>query len=193
MKNFIQTFSGKAFDLIDPQPDMICIEDIAHALSNICRFTGHTKKHWSVAHHSVFVVGILLFADAGNGDADALDKRVVRQALLHDATEAYVGDMASPLKELCPDYRAIEDRVWAAIAAKYDVPEDIDPRVKHADIVALLSERRDLMRKSEREWSPYFDQFKALSHPYINPLQIIKSSNIARVFKTEAMDLGVKE
>lgn len=190
MNNWIQTFSGKAFDLVDPQPDMIDINDIAHSLSNICRFTGHTKRHWSVAHHSVFVVGIMLYASGMN---NSFDKNTVLQGLLHDATEAYVGDMSSPLKELCPDYRAIEKRVWAAIAAKYGVPEEMDPRVKNADIVALLSERRDLMRESEREWSPYFNQFKALTHPYINPLQIIKSVNIARTFKMEARELGIKE
>ena len=118
----ILTWSGKRFNLLDPQPEDVSIFDIARSLANICRFTGHTSRFFSVAEHCVRVSKMVPEEDALYG-------------LLHDATEAYVGDLSFPLKhqpEMQP-YLDIEAKVWAAIAAKFGLPEEEPPCVKEAD------------------------------------------------------------
>jgi hypothetical protein len=138
--SWIQTHSGIKFDLLAPTPDMVDINDIAHALSNICRFNGHVREFYSVAQHSVHVSRLVHPAWALTG-------------LLHDATEAYVGDMVRPLKALLPDYKYAEERIWYVIVRKFDLPSVIQPRsLKHADNVALMTERRDLMCTPPGEW-----------------------------------------
>jgi 5'-deoxynucleotidase YfbR-like HD superfamily hydrolase len=137
---WIQTHSGKRFDLMAPTPDMVELHDIATALSNLCRFTGHVREFYSVAQHSVFVSLIVSREQALFG-------------LLHDATEAYVGDVARPLKALLPDYKQIEARVWRAVAAKFGISEKIPFEVKHADNIALMTERRDLLTPSTLRWA----------------------------------------
>jgi hypothetical protein len=138
--SWIQTHSGKRFDLLLPTPDMIDISDIAHALSNICRFNGHCREFYSVAQHSVLVSRLV-------------PSRWALTALMHDATEAYIGDVTRPLKHLLPDYKLIEARIWAAIAAKFQIAPVLPACVKHFDNVALMTERRDLMALPPGEWS----------------------------------------
>jgi hypothetical protein len=86
MKGKIYTYTGKLINPMDPDPKAICIEDIAHALSNICRWTGHSRWFYSVAQHSVHV-------------ASYVTAKNKLWALLHDATEAYLCDIATPVKE----------------------------------------------------------------------------------------------
>lgn len=124
------TFTGKKFYPIDPSPDDICIEDIAHALAHVCRFGGHCGGFYSVAQHSVLVSQIC--------------KQATFQGLMHDATEAYVGDMVRPLKLQLPDYQIVEDRVWEAICEQFVIAKTMHSEVKFADNVALNTERRDL-------------------------------------------------
>lgn len=119
---------------------MIDLDDIAHALGNLCRFTGHTEHFDSVAQHSVIVSELVPQADALAG-------------LLHDATEAYVGDVSRPLKQLLPEYRLIEHGIWLAIAERFGVPATLPASVKEADNVSLLWERRDLLGKPIEPWS----------------------------------------
>jgi uncharacterized protein len=131
----ILTHSGQIFNLLDPAHSPIDINDIAHALSHLCRFTGHTREFYSVAQHSVHVSHLCHPANALAG-------------LLHDAAEAYVGDVSSPLKSLLPEYRIIENRIQAAINCKFGAgPFTSAERddVKHCDLVMLATERRDLM------------------------------------------------
>lgn len=137
--SWILTHSGKHFDLIDPQPDMIDLLDIAHALANCCRYAGHSRAYYSVAQHSVLASQIV-------------SEDFALEALLHDASEAYIGDVTRPLKHLLPDYRAIEQKIEAAIRSACGLPDKQSDEVTFADRVMLATERRDLMPADETEW-----------------------------------------
>lgn len=139
---WIQTRGGGRFDLLEPDPGTILIEDIAHALSNLCRFTGHTSAFMSVAEHSVIVSRLVPAHDALAG-------------LLHDATEAYVGDVSRPLKQLLPAYQHIEHGIWLAIADRFGLDQGLPATVKEADNVSLLWERRDVMGPSSEPWQAW--------------------------------------
>lgn len=143
---FIQTYSGKRFDLDDPQPEQVDFTDIAHALSLIVRFTGHVRFPYSVASHCQLVSRIL--EDAGH------DKMTVYAGLLHDAAEAYVADVPSPLKKMLRDYTGIEAGVAEAVyeAAGLDYMAVDWDAVKWADLVALFIEHRDLLSDSGEVW-----------------------------------------
>lgn len=135
----IQTWSGRTFDLTDPDPDTVDVDDIAHALSLMCRFTGHVREHYSVAQHCVIVSGLVPPEHALAG-------------LLHDAPEAYIGDVSRPLKALLPEYRVIEQGVWAAVAARFYIYPRLPQSVKDADTLALYWERRDLLGPPAQPW-----------------------------------------
>ena len=138
---WILTYTGRAFDLAAPRADLISTVDIAHALSMTCRFGGHTRRHYSVAQHSLLVASIV-----------PPEHQLV--ALLHDATEAYIGDMVRPLKMsgLMEDYCSIERRLWLAICDHFHLDPELPPCVKEADMIALATERRDLMPDHPAAW-----------------------------------------
>lgn len=143
-ENAIRTYTGKVFDLVKLDPDSICIEDIAHALANTPRFGGHLKFQYSVAQHSILV-------------AEMVPEHLQLQALLHDASEAYLGDMPSPFKELLPDFKFQEHRVTKAIAKKYGIEyPPFDPEVKAADNAMLHKEWRSFIEGSQEiiYWPP---------------------------------------
>lgn len=146
---WIITRSGRKFDLAQPTAAMVDPADIAHSLSMQCRFNGHTNRFYSVAQHCLLV-------------ADLVPAEHQLAALLHDATEAYVGDMVRPLKEgmrhsaeaygaRCP-YEEAEERVWQAICARFSLDHELPASVKHADLVALGTEKRDLMPEHPEHW-----------------------------------------
>jgi len=158
--SWIRTFTGKRFDLYAPTPEMVCIEDIAHALANICRFGGHAKHFYSVAQHSM-MVGEIIF---GSG----CDHKLIRAALLHDANEAYVGDLMRPLK-----YDRLEDgerKIPSALGAEFGriahniqdaivdafglcpLSEEDANRITNADMMALVTEARVLVGDDTSEW-----------------------------------------
>lgn len=153
-----QTFTGNPFYPLDPQPHEIEIDDIAHALSNICRFGGHCREFYSVAQHSVMVSRIVL-------------PQFALQALLHDAAEAYVGDMVKPFKCLMPEFENAEEKVFAAIARRFNFPEELNRQVKAADSILLATEARDLMHlgpiweKWLAGWTPLPERIRPLSAP----------------------------
>jgi hypothetical protein len=130
----ITTYSGVRFFPFLPSPGDILIEDIAHALSQLCRFGGHTRVFYSVAEHSVHVSQLCLPDDALAG-------------LLHDATEAYLGDVIAPLKEL-PEfvaYRAAERNLHRVIAQRFGFPAEEPRSVTQADQTMLRIEIRDVL------------------------------------------------
>lgn len=134
------TATGKQFDPVDPQPDMIDLVDIAHGLAHECRFAGQCRFFYSVAQHSVLV-------------SQAVPPEHAWEALLHDASEAYIKDIPSPVKRLLPDYRALEARIEAAIRARFGLPAAKSDDVARADLVLLATERRDLMIAGGSPWA----------------------------------------
>lgn len=135
--NWIQTFTGKQFWPTNPRAEDVDIEDIAHALALKCRYTGHTEVFYSVAQHCV------------------LASRVCddpRWALMHDATEAYLPDVARPVKRELNGFREIEDRLMAVIASVVGLPMPMPECVHQVDLVMLATERRDLMATPPRPW-----------------------------------------
>jgi 5'-deoxynucleotidase YfbR-like HD superfamily hydrolase len=144
---FLQTYSGNAFYPKDGHITEIAIEDIAHALSHICRYNGHCRKFYSVAEHSVLVSRII--RQRWPNDLES-----IWAALLHDATEAYVGDVTTPLKVTMPQFMELEDKIALEIAKKFKITwsKRVVDRVKFADMTALSTEARILF-KDVSDWS----------------------------------------
>lgn len=135
----ILTSSGMPLSLTYPSWRLIDDRDIAQALSRICRFGGHTRQFYSVAQHCVLASRLVPREDA-------------LAALLHDAPEAYIGDMITPLKALLPGYRAIEQRLWMAIAKRFGIAPVLPESVKRVDLQLMATERRDLLPESSQAW-----------------------------------------
>lgn len=139
--DWMQTYTGARFYPMDPRPDEIDIRDIAHALSLICRYGGHVDRFYSVAEHCVLM-------------SQYVPAEHALWALLHDASEAYVGDMVRPLKRQLPEYVAAEDRVIGAIVERFGLPSTTMPaEVKDADNRILLTERDVLMPATRYPWN----------------------------------------
>lgn len=139
----MQTYSGKSFYPQSPRAEDICIEDIAHALSLVNRYNGHTIYAYSVGYHSLLL-------------SHAVSEENALVALMHDATEAYMCDIPSPLKCLLPEYKKMEDELWLIIAEKYGLPETIPKEVKEHDTRIVYTERNFILRPAEDEsiWEP---------------------------------------
>jgi len=138
---FINTYTGNRFYPMNPSVDEVHIIDIAHALSNIARFTGHTNEFYSVAQHSVLV-------------SELCEPRHALWGLLHDGSEAYISDVASPVKR-SPEmafYKVAEKKVQDVICQRFDLPKDMPPDVHLADATAFITEARDLMSVPMSEW-----------------------------------------
>lgn len=152
--NWIETLSGKRLALPNPDLNQIDIQDIAHALAYQPRFAGHTRQFYSVGEHSINV-------------ARLVPRPLKLQALLHDATEAYLCDIPTPFKALLPQYKELEQNLWVAIAARFDVPNIMHKDVKAADGIMLMTER-DYLKPApgipwgDRENIPRWDGFKKM-------------------------------
>lgn len=147
---WIMTQTGRMFFFEHPHPSSIVIEDIAHALSQICRFTGHSRCHYSVAEHSIRVSWL---AEKKYG------REFARQGLLHDAAEAYVSDLNGPLKRLVGDgYKRWEAVAEEALGAKFNFPASKTPEIKDCDGVLYLTEKRDLFPPYNLPFTSYPDK-----------------------------------
>lgn len=160
LKPWIQQLYGKALDLDDPRPEQLCLHSMAVALGRINRFGGHTKQPWSVLQHS-YVVRNLTCCRAGYRDSDS-----ELWALLHDAHEAMIGDITTPvtlaLEEECPGaasaIRRLKEQLDRSIIRTLGLPdefpdEQVRATIKENDLIALELERRRFLCESERPWS----------------------------------------
>ncbi len=122
------------------RPEEVDIEEVALSLSLTCRFNGHCRAFYSVAQHSVLVALQL-----------PPDLRLV--GLLHDATEAYVGDLIRPIKRALPEFSRLEGQIWESVAARFGLPANLPTEVKMADNRMLQTERRDLLAVHPWAWT----------------------------------------
>jgi uncharacterized protein len=133
---YLQTVSGRFVNPFEPDPAQLDVEDIARALGNLCRFGGHSRSFYSVAQHSVIVSQLV---EERGGDAED-----VFAALMHDAAEAYLGDMPHPIKHRSPlgtAFKVAEERLEEVIRARFAIKADV-PEIKRADRALLATERR---------------------------------------------------
>lgn len=142
---WIQTHSGAKFWPLEPDPEDVWIHDIAHALARINRFCGHTRVPYSVAQHSVWV-------------ASRVPREVALEGLLHDASEAYLADVAKPVKYLIPEFMEAEHRLERCIAKRFHLRYPWPQEVHAADVKALATEARDLLPGGPRDgWKQWMD------------------------------------
>ena len=157
-------YSGGVFDFLNPENSTYGIEDIAHALSNICRFGGHVRYHYSVAQHCVL--------------ASHYTKKLEfsYDILMHDAAEAFLGDIPTPLKALLPDYKVIEERVERDICKRYMIQYPFHPEVKAIDRVMLCAEQKALVVNQE-DWGFSEEEHKASRRIRIDPWTFPQAKN----------------
>ena len=141
--SYIMTHSKKMFDPLHPDVSLIDIEDIAHALSMLCRANGHFRSFYSVGQHCIWC--------AKEAQARGYDRRVVLACLLHDAVEAYMSDVPRPLKSMLPEYVAVEERLLHKIYEKYlgsDLTAEEAALVKAVDDDVLYYDLKELLHET---------------------------------------------
>lgn len=168
-KSVMQSYTGKLIDLANFTPEDVRLPDIAHALSQINRYTGHTIRPYSVAEHCVTVSRLCQPEHALWG-------------LMHDASEAYLGDVSRPLKSLLPDYRVLEQGVQRIIAQAFHLPWPIPQDVHHCDVRALLAEKAALLTV-DHDWG--FAGFDP--SPY--PIQCLSPAEAKAAFESRFKEL----
>lgn len=136
---WMQTATGRQFFPLDPRPEEIFIEDIAAALSKLCRFGGHSTRFYSVAEHCVLM-------------AREAPPAVALDALMHDASEAYLCDVVRPIKPSLVNYRELEGQLEAAIAERFGLATTMPAEVKRMDNAILADERDQAMVKPPADW-----------------------------------------
>jgi hypothetical protein len=159
--DWIQTYTAKIFYPLEPDIELIDIRDIAHALSLICRFTGHCKHFYSVGQHSILV-------------SKFMPPKYRLEGLLHDAAEAYLNDMARPVKHLNSGYKSAESRLKKLIEHRFGL-EDVRDIVREVDDGLLYWEGYYLM-PDVSSWSvqrPIFE-LTEVSFGYLSPSEIEK-------------------
>lgn len=144
---YIRTYTGGKFHVFAPKPDEVSILDIAHALSQQCRFTGHTRKFYSVAQHSVLVGRAVAKWSCGDF------KNYELKGLLHDAAEAYLVDLPTPIKRnvtFASEWKCLDARIADAIQEAFGIPGyGVSAYIKGLDHRMLLTEQRDLMNGAD--------------------------------------------
>ncbi len=154
--NFIYTFSGIRFYPTDPRGNEMVIEDIAHALANSCRFTGHTKKFYSVAEHCCRM------------SREASSRERAYEALMHDCSEAWLVDIPRPLKavpQFGARYKKMEEAIMEVAAKRFGFSWPMSPEVRELDEVLLNTEQRDLMPEAANLEGSWFPEVGVLTMP----------------------------
>ena len=173
----MNTFSGKKFDPMHMNSEDVSLEDLAHALSLLCRGGGHLKYFYSVGQHSINCMK--------EARARGWSKRIQLACLLHDASEAYIADIIRPVKAHLPEYYKIESKIMTCIFDKFgldDLSEEENSRWKQIDDEILDHELRELMigekdrpikplasvpDMAEQNWRDVAEQFKTLAEALI--------------------------
>lgn len=167
----ILTADGSYFHFERPSRETITINAIARGLANTCRFAGQCLRFYSVAEHSIWVSRLV-------------PPELALEGLLHDAAEAFIGDMPKPLKEMLPDYKAVEKRIEQAVFGCFGFV-DLPPEIKVADRIMLATEQRSVMRNNDRwKWADS-----------VTPLDIelacLSPDHAYEAFLTRAEELGI--
>ncbi|MGE0493236.1 MAG: phosphohydrolase [Vulcanimicrobiota bacterium] len=172
--DWFQTFTGVQFYPTEPRPEDFLIEDIAHALSHLCRFNGHTRHFYSVAQHSILV-------------SEIVPPEFALEGLLHDAAEAYIGDMVRPAKVAMPDFQRIEKLIEEALAQAFGLRYPWPVEVKKADDRLLATERRDLLTV-QRPWTFRAEPLETRIDPYPSGLAKVLFISRYKQLKGEISD-----
>lgn len=136
---YVETYKGHKFEFLCPKPETIDIEDIAHALAMQCRYTGHCREFYSVAEHSVYV-------------ARLCPPHLAFTGLMHDASEAYLTDIASPVKPFLENYFKLEDNLMGVLAERFGFIYPFPKEVHTADITQLMAEAENLLPSKGEGW-----------------------------------------
>lgn len=174
--DWLPNYNGtQRIEVLNPRPAQFSLIDIAYGLSRQRRFGSFSPVHYSVAAHSVYV-------------SKHVSRAEQARALLHDAAEAYIGDITTPLKVCLPEYRRIEALWDAAIAARFGLGSLISAEVKIADSRAMLAERRDLMGPQFHAWDADIEALE----PFDMPVRLPGSETQDRhAFLERAFELGL--
>lgn len=175
--SWIQTYTGEVFYPLEPSVTTINIVDIAHALAMVCRFNGHTSAFYSVAEHCVRM-------------SEQVPPEMALHALLHDAAEAYVSDVARPIKPHLGGFDEIEDNLLACIHSRYGLTREpyIEQALKVADLRMLATERAQLMVLQ----TPHWDCLEGID-PYDIYLECWNPEKAERVFMNRFLLLRHEE
>lgn len=161
----LQTYSGALVSVLNPSPEDIHVEDIVISLSKQCRYNGHIRKFYSVGEHTVRGVKL------------CKNKRLARSFLVHDFTEAYVGDLIRPVKFYNKEFKNIEAGFLRAILKKFSIYDYDEEGVHFIDNLMCAWEKRDLV-VHQREWPGLPEVPKEF--PVINPYTIAKTEKLLR-------------
>lgn len=142
MKAIVQLDSGAEFDVLNPLEYTLDVRDVAHGLSNTCRFSGQCRDFYSVAEHSVWVSRLV----------QLVAPEFALHALFHDATEMFLGDLPTPIKAAMPAYQALENRLSADLLTLLGVTQRGQSVVKEADLI-LLAIEREVQMPPGRLWT----------------------------------------
>lgn len=158
-KGWMETYTGKRVNPLELKPSDICIKDIAHALSLICRYNGHCGRMYSVADHSIRVARML------EGSGWELG------ALMHDSAEAYLGDVIRPLKHLFPEVVEAEHIALNTIFEKYGIDLNLraSQSIRDMDNILIATEARDLMKSGGKGWQNMPEPLPDVLVPYYDP------------------------
>ena len=189
----IETACGLFIDPIDPDPVQFRLSDIGHGLGNMCRYNGACRRFYSVAEHSLWVGDLL--------EAWGCDDATILQGLMHDASEAYLPDLSSPLKRdgWGKGFRDAEDLLMERLAGRFGFAWPMTEEVKKADAILMWCETHILMSSGGKTWGAY-EEFgrKAIED---NPAVIewvevnvfeFAANGIAKAWKSAVDQMGAK-